>query len=140
MNLNIYIPKFFKVWEFVPKDVFYKYGEQSITFIDPRIIISADQLREVFGPATINNYNSGGTDQYRGLRTSKCPEYSEFSQHSFGRALDITFSGAKSEECRKYIKANMEKFPYITRIEDGVSWLHIDCAWTGKNGVVFFKP
>lgn len=118
--------KYFKIEELVDKKTFNIRGERAWQLIDDRLIYSIDSLREKFGPITINNWNSGGDREWSGLRTVDSPYYSRYSQHTFGRAADLLFSNADVEEVRKYILANKDLFPYITGVELGTSWLHID--------------
>lgn len=118
--------KYFKIEELVDKKTFNIRGERAWQLIDDRLIYSIDSLREKFGKITINNWNSGGDREWSGLRTVDSPYYSRYSQHTFGRAADLLFSNADVEEVRKYILANKDLFPYITGVELGTSWLHID--------------
>ena len=48
------------------------------------------------------------------------------SAHALGRAFDITVSGMEAEAARKIIVDDSDKLPYPIRLEDGVSWLHVD--------------
>ena len=120
--------KYFKIHELLPQHIYQEYKDKGWKFIDARIIESIDTLKEHFnlGTMTINNYYWGGDRKWSGLRTPKSPYYSETSQHSFGRAVDIIFSEYTAEEARNYIINNPDKFPHIKGIELGVSWLHID--------------
>lgn len=43
-----------------------------------------------------------------------------------GEAFDITVQGMSAEEARQLIIKNKDNLPYPIRLEDGVSWLHID--------------
>jgi len=120
--------KYFKVHELVPKHLYEKYGEKAWKFIDNRLIAEIDKLKEHFnlGTATINNYYWNGDRHWSGLRTPESPYYSETSQHSFGRAVDMVFSDYTAEEVRNYIVNNSYEFPYIKGLELGVSWVHLD--------------
>ncbi|AEA99037.1 D-Ala-D-Ala carboxypeptidase family metallohydrolase [Alteromonas mediterranea] len=123
----MYKPKYFIAQELVPKSVFLKRGARSLELIDERLLITIDQLREKFGPCTINNWHSGGGFTESGLRTPDCKHYSPFSQHTFGRAADCKFSKATPEEVRHYILTHPEEFPFITFVElDTPTWVHID--------------
>lgn len=117
----------FAVQEFVPKAVYDERGEKSIYLMDERILVAADQLRETFGQAVINNWMFGGILQYSGLRTVHSKDYSPWSQHAYGRAIDIKFAKHSAEEIREYIFRNERKFPTIVGVELGVPWLHVDC-------------
>ncbi len=133
--------KKFKVHELVPEKLYKKYGERAWKFIDDRLIEEVDRIKEKFplGTATINNYYWGGDRHWSGLRTPESPWYSETSQHSYGRAVDIVFSEYTAEEVRQYILGHMDEFPHIRRTEADVSWLHIDLANTGEDTITLFK-
>lgn len=119
--------KHFIIQELVDRKTFTAKGEAAWELIDSRLIETIDKLREKFGKMTINNWNWGGNREWSGLRTKESPDYSPYSQHSFGRAVDIIPTEATVDEIREYIKANPEEFSYIKGIEEDVSWLHIDC-------------
>ncbi len=113
-------------------------------FIDDRLLILIDGLRDKFGSATINNYGYGKDRQWSGLRTHDSPYFSPTSQHSFGRAADILFSNVSSDYVREQIKKEPDYWLAVggvdsITLEDGVSWTHIDIRNGGK-GVNSFKP
>jgi hypothetical protein len=108
--------------------------------LDDRMIKTADVIREYFGkPVQINTWASGGDRRWSGLRDQSCTIGADISQHRYGRALDMIVCGIPAEEIRAEIIANQECFKYITRMEDGVSWLHIDCAPINHAGVYLFR-
>ncbi len=119
--------KYFEIHEFVPPEVYAERKEKSIELIDSRILFMADLLREQFGPATINNWYWGGNREWSGLRTSDSPYYSKYSQHTFGRAVDMLFKNAVAETVRQRILEMPGMYIGINAIEMGVSWVHIDC-------------
>ena len=137
---NIYRPKHFQAEELVSKAVFEQLGSARVLrYFDPRILMMADKLAEKFcfdqngkkiGTASINNWKWGGKFQFSGLRMPGEPHYKQFSDHSYGRALDIRFSSADAQTVRDYIEANPKEFPFITFIEEGqsITWLHISCS------------
>lgn len=117
----------FEVTELVPKQFFELHGaERSIRAIDQRVLITLDQLREYFGPCTINDYQWGGVFNESGLRTPDCEHYSPTSQHTFGRAMDCKFKHFTAENVRDIVIRSKVLFPYITFIEDKVNWFHFD--------------
>lgn len=131
--------KFFKITEFVPQEIYNKFLDSSWMLLDARILYSIEQLRiNLNKPIIVNNWKSGGEFRYRGFRPIeyKC---SQFSQHKFGRALDFDVVGMTAEEVRLYILKNQSKYKYITRIEDKVNWVHIDCANGAWNGIYLFS-
>jgi len=72
-----------------------------------------------------DNWWIDGPRQWSGLRTNNSPDFSETSQHTFGRASDKLFKLATATEVREYIHENF-KIVGITCIEDDVSWVHSD--------------
>lgn len=123
----MYIPKHFRIQEFVPESIYKARGQKSIELMDERILVTADQLREAFGKTTINSWLWGGNRTESGLRTPDSRNYSPTSQHTFGRAIDCIFESVDAEEARQYIILHQDQFPYVNFIEDKVSWLHVDC-------------
>lgn len=122
----IYIPKHFIIQEYVPPHIFKKFGVTAWEFLDPRLLMTDDALRDRYGPMTINNWHMGGARHWSGLRTPLSPEYSETSQHSFGGASDNLFKNIEAEEVRQDVLKDPSKFPYISAIELGVAWFHKD--------------
>ena len=133
--------KHFLIHELVPKKMYKRYGEAAWRYIDRDMIADIDKLKEIFsnGTMTINNYKFGGSREWSGIRTPESKYYSYGSMHSYGKAFDIVFSEYDAEEVRQYILNNQDKFIAITRMEDGVSWLHIDKANTNKDVITMFK-
>ena len=123
--------------EYIPKELYLKTSPSIlISLLDSRMIACDQKLRDAFGSVTINNWWTGGNRNWSGLRTPDCPNYSPTSQHSFGRASDKIFS-APADEVRQYIKNNWRELG-ITRIEDNVSWVHSDVAYTIENELIIF--
>ena len=85
----MYLPKYFKLTELVSRKIYEKRGDMAFGLFDDRLLETLDQLREQFGPLTCNSWAAGGDRQYSGFRASSEPYYSPFSQHSFGRAVDL---------------------------------------------------
>lgn len=132
----------FKIEEFFPPSMLLKYSEERLwSLLDDRIVWTADQLRDRFGKAIINDLPFGGQNQFRGFRPFDCKVGAELSQHKFGRAIDITFEDYESAYVRRYIRyhPSLPCFQYITFVEDNVSWLHIDCRFSILGYIRFFK-
>lgn len=125
--------KYFKAFELVPPDVYEIRREKSLQLFDPNLLKLADWLRARYGPATINNWYWGGAFSQSGLRTMehygtwKAFEKS-FSQHKYGRALDMKFKDKTAEEVRTDLKAlwELEGLGFAITLENNVSWLHVD--------------
>lgn len=124
----MYTPRFFDVQELVPPSIYEDRGPKAIELIDERVLITLDKLRETFGTCTVNDWSftSDGLYTQSGLRTVESEEYSPTSQHTFGRAMDCKFKEVSAEEVRQRVIENQPLFPYITFIEDDVSWFHFD--------------
>ena len=124
----MYKCKFFNVKELVDKNTYEARGEKAWQLFDDRVLRLADFLREKFGPMVCNTWHTGGGTQWRGIRFPDSNVYSPYSQHSFGRGLDLLPTQHSAEYIRTWLKANWEElglgFP-IT-IEEDVSWLHVD--------------
>jgi len=142
MKLNDY----FDVREFVPPQIWNKYGEKSIWFIDPKIIQIATLYREFFNvPIVINNWYIGGKFMYRGYRPPRVNIGSEFSQHKMGRAFDCHSPLITPQEMYKIILDNPTKFQEVglTTLENIIftnTWLHSDCRPTNQDTILIVNP
>lgn len=93
----------------------------------------------------VNNWKSGGGKTQSGLRVPGQQEYSNISQHSFGRAVDFT-TKTPIKAIYKHILTNLDKYPNIRFIEIDIGWCHVDCRdnfddariklWSPKRGFV----
>jgi len=118
----------FEIHELVSRRIYEDHGELAWELLDDRLLITIDRLRERYGKTTINNYHWGGNRQWSGLRTPDSPYYTPYSQHTFGRAADCLFRDYTAQAVRTHILNNPghTDFMYITSVERGTSWLHID--------------
>ena len=140
--------KYFKVYELVDKTVYTKYKDNSVRFLDNRLLITLDVIRDILGvPMVINDWYWGGNNQQRGLRTNICPIVKSkgstlyLSSHCFGRAFDAVSAQMTAEEMRIKIARNSHNLPYPIRMEQGVSWLHVDLnQLENQPKVIFFNP
>lgn len=145
------VKKYFKVQELVSKAVYDKWGEKAWNFLDEKLLETLLVLRRdiLKVPLVCNDWVYGGSSSQRGLRENICSIVKEktdkgvlyLSQHNFGKAVDLVSSKMSAEDMRKTIKANEKKLPYNVRVEDAVSWLHVDlmCDINQKEKVYFFK-
>lgn len=122
--------------EFVPKILFDYRAEKSIEMIDMRLVSLVESIRSWFNkPITINDWHKGGKLNDCGYRMPDSKTGATLSQHKFGRAADIHFSGITDYEAiRKEIQDNWIAFKDfgLTTIEAGTStWLHVDIRYTG---------
>lgn len=140
-----YKPKYFGVKELVPFQVYRKWGEEALRFLDAGLLHDLDIIREAVGvPMVVNNavYN------WSGLRTSDWESYSATSAHSFGMAVDIkllpwlkgdlTISWQDVIDLIKQLKKE-GKLLYINRMELGTinptPWVHIDTCNMPPNDI-----
>ena len=123
-----YIPHHFKPEELVPKDVFTALGSRSLILMDARILWTIDMVREYFGVVIVNNWHKGGPFGQRGFRNDSNTG-AVYSQHRYGRGIDFDVVGKAAEEVRQFIisKQDRKDFQYITAMEIGTTWVHIDC-------------
>ena len=141
----------FQLWELVPKEIYDRRGAQAIECMDLRIVCAVDDLRDNLRKEgydngfVVNNWKSGGGKTQSGLRVPGQQEYSNTSQHSFGRAADFT-TKTPIKAIHKHILTNLDKYPHIRFIEVDISWCHVDCRdnfddariklWSPKRGFV----
>lgn len=132
--------KHFAIHELVDKKTFETTPEWKLwVAFDDRLLKAIDYLREEIGvPVTINNWKWKGEAgrQWSGYRPPGTPYYSQYSQHSFGRAVDMLFSGIAAPEMRTKIKdlINQGKMEHIATsftFEENmkgkpISWVHMD--------------
>lgn len=143
-----YKPQHFAAYEFLPPREFKHWGERGMhLFMDVRVLITADQVREFFGERIrANDWHWDGPFRNRGYRPDNYYDqqqksaYKSGSQHRFGRALDCTIDGVPAVQVRDIIMNHQQEFPWIRRLEDDVDWLHFDVANTFHHGIHLFKP
>lgn len=142
----MYLPKHFCIQEFVPPDVYAKWGEKSIMFIDERVLTTADKLREFLGPMIVNTWHSDKLKKAYGLRTESgfrsftTGTGAAMSQHKFGRAADALFALHTAEEVRAFVRAHKYEFPHIGCIELDVDWFHFDVRNTVSQRLEEVRP
>lgn len=129
----MYIPNNFELYELVPRADYERYGKLMWLVFDDRILRAADRIRDEFGPMIINDWYFGGPNQFRGYRPAGCTVGATFSQHRYGRALDLIPRREPAETIRQAIldepdivEDGIGSF-LVTAMECDISWLHIDC-------------
>lgn len=132
-RLRSYTSKWFQPCELVSREAWRKRGAKVILGIDTRLLITIDTLREILeeinpskAALLCNDWLYGGGRQYSGLRLPDDKYYTEFSAHSRGKAVDLISRHYTAEQLRQIILDNRERFPYLTRMEKDVNWLHLD--------------
>ena len=141
MTTPKYITENFMLQEFVSKEFYEVHKHKSLWFIDERIVATCQSLRDNLQiPLTINNWYWDGERNESGLRVPGMLNYSLYSQHTFGRAVDIISKRMSAEDMRKHIFFNKDIYPHIKAVERNVDWLHIDCRNTNQADIMFFNP
>lgn len=138
----MYKCKYFKIKELVCKHCLAKYSESQLwTFLDDRYKETIDVIREILGVSMVCNYED---NTQRGARCNKCDLVKSktgpyVSAHVLWKAGDFTVEGMTAQQAREKIIANQDKLPYPIRLEDGVSWLHVDVYEVEGYKVYLFK-
>lgn len=146
----MYIPRHFKLQEFFPRDfitrVYPILGNRMWQLMDDRILWTMDRLRDRYDTVIMNDYLWGGRNQYRGYRPYDCVIGAEHSQHKYGRASDCKFGKVSVDDVRNEIVSSeygeIFEFKFITCVEMGVTWLHVDCRNhdVSKHGIKLIYP
>ena len=138
--------KWFKLYELVDKDTYFKYQQDSWNLFPAVALSMVDGLREYFdAPVTVNSWWWGGQLQYRGYRPPWCMVGAPLSYHKRGEAFDCDIKGLNAEDARKKI-LDFQHEPLlkkIGRMELGVNWLHIDTGprlRENGEGIYVFYP
>ncbi|HGY9574926.1 TPA: hypothetical protein ACOJPC_003134 [Vibrio fluvialis] len=136
LRLRQYTPKYFKPFELCSQAAYKARGTQILELVCTKLLISLDDLRIALsentpeepkrGILTCNDWFYGGQRQFSCLRFPGEKYHKDYSGHSLGMAADLISKYYTGQQLRDFIIANREKFPYITRIEGDVNWLHID--------------
>lgn len=146
---DVRIKKYFDIEELVCKHVYNKFGEMAWEFFNPKLLETLLVIREKLGkPIYVNNWQVGGNLTQRGLRCNVCQLVREksdlgkayMSTHMQGTGIDFDVKGMSAHEVREWIKKNQILLPYPIRLEDGVTWVHLDMRTDGSKGkVVLFR-
>ena len=132
-----YRPKYFQLKELVPKNIYAKFGDTAWQFLDKRVIMNIDYIREKIGKPVLVNY---GTLNYRGYDDGGYRKYGSNSQHRHGRAIDFDVIGMSPQQVRDWIVKNHKDFPEPNIwLEDDVTWVHMDVRYSDISGVYLFK-
>lgn len=124
------LKRYFKISELVCPHIFYRFGDTAWMFLSTQLLHTLLVLRtEIINKPFIINTKSS---TQRGKRCNMCPMVRQKnlayeSAHCNGFGVDITVDGMSAEEARNIIKQNEDKLPYPIRLEEDVTWLHVDC-------------
>lgn len=125
------IKPYFSLDELVCNHTLAKFGEGAWRFLDTDALHLLLVLRrDIFKRPIWINHHRKGTYQ-RGLRCNMCQLVREKSSiyltaHGFGKGFDLTIEGLSAEDARKIIKQNASRLPCRVRLENNVTWVHID--------------
>jgi hypothetical protein len=145
----IYEPSYFTLDELACPHIYNHFGKTSWEFFDSRLLITIDRIRERIGkPIFVNDWQIHGHFDERGFRCLQCSLVKKaiaenrlyVSPHMTGQAVDFDVQGLIAEEVRQWIIKNQNLWPYPIRLEDGVSWIHMDTRDHGAGKVYLFKP
>lgn len=120
---------YFQVSELVCGHTFSRWGERSWQFLDTDYLAALLVIRrDILQLPMICNTSSA---TQRGLRCNVCELVKEkkknyLSSHILGKAGDFTVKGLTAEQARERIIQNAHLLPCNIRLEDKVTWLHID--------------
>ena len=137
----------FTAGEFLPQETFKEYGALGMRYINPKIPLIIQWLRNKYGkPIIINDWVSGGKLDGRCLRILGDSAYKPYSDHNFGNAVDFNVKGVEVAQVQNDI---INTF-YTDLIALGVTgiewqtptWIHIAVSdlslWDNipvKNGI-----
>ena len=132
--------KYFTVKELVSEDVYDLLGDNAIKLLDTNALEVLEDVREILGvPLICNNWEFGGKRNYCGYREIPCTVGAPRSAHRDGKAFDLISVKMDAEKMRNILKQNAHKLRHKIRIEDGVSWLHIDVRNPYSDKIYFFN-
>ncbi|NDV20844.1 hypothetical protein GO013_15645 [Pseudodesulfovibrio sp. JC047] len=135
----VYECKYFKIEELVDPMTFERLRDKRHRLwqlLDVRALRTLDELRERFGPVTVNDWAWGGEFKFSGLRPFDTHVGAKDSQHKYGRGFDAKFRDVAAHDVRKELMTldrqgrqfGQPCFAHITCIEDfeGMTWFHFD--------------
>lgn len=141
------ITDWFSLPELVCPEVYHKYGDTAWSFFDTRLLITLEVIRQKINkPIIINDWQIHGDFSQRGFRCVQCQLQKDVFQsgelfvdpHATGQAVDFDVAGCVASEIRDYIIKNKTLWPYPIRLEDGVSWVHLDTRNKTDDKVILF--
>jgi hypothetical protein len=134
---------YYRAWE--PLN---SYGHFAWNFFDIRLLVTVEILHLALNKHMyVNDYTVYGVFSQRGFRCVKCQEMVDLYKsgklftdpHALGKAWDLTVAGMTAEEVRQWITANQKILPYPIRLEDKVTWVHLDTLNNSSQKVVLFN-
>lgn len=138
------VNKYFQLKELVSSQVYSKYGDDAIKFLDPIAVKVLENIREILGvPLICNNWAAGGNRNYSGYREPECKIGAKKSLHRLGKAYDLISTKMTAKEMRDKLEQNQDKLIQPIRVEKWdssgeISWLHIDISPNTYNKKIYF--
>lgn len=139
------ITTYFDACELLCPHVARRFGAKGLRFLDVTILENLAWIRKNIGrPIRVNNWQNNGKLSQRGLRCNCCGLVASktkagtayLSAHVLGKAVDFDVDGMSAEAARRWIKGHADALPYPCRLEEGVSWVHMDTVTDGSAGRV----
>lgn len=143
---RIKVSENFYLDEFINDEIYKRFKGKSIWFLDIRVIAIAQLLRTLSGRSvTINNWYNGGQYKDSGLRRLSGGIGAKYSQHRYGRAIDVKVEGLTIAEVLDIIVDNEQAFRQagLTTIEDikyTPTWMHLDCRYSDSEDILYVRP
>lgn len=128
--------KNFSLSELVCEETLTDKGTLAWRFFNPLTLITADLLRDTYGPAFVNTWDLSeavrkayGLRVVSGLRIPGSPNYSIYSDHTRGNALDMIFRDTPAQQIRQDIITGKLELPAPVILEctiggAEITWLH----------------
>ncbi|MFW5916194.1 MAG: hypothetical protein ACOCTM_01845 [Bacteroidota bacterium] len=141
----------FDIREFVHPDVWNEYGEKSVWFVNRKLILCDQALRDRYGLTMINNWHYFHEDLwYSRKRVNSGFNLNrdigaDYSMHKLGLASDSIYKDVTADEVREDILKH-EKFWLdmgLTTLESGdfaKTWVHKDTRYTGLDYIFIVEP
>ena len=135
------VAKNFSIQEFVPKNIYDRFGDRSTLYINPLLPEIAQLLRDRYNKSiTINNWLWGGDFNNSGFRSPICNDGAPLSRHKLGLCIDVKVNGLLAKEVQEDVIKNYDfifKEAGITAIEaDTPTWTHLSVEWTNLDNLV----
>ncbi len=140
------VQKYFTIDELVGSRTAARYKERAWRFLDTDLLHAILIVRENLDRSMTVNY---GSSEQRGLRTniqSIVKDKTErnklyISAHILGKAVDFDIKGMTAQQVRDWIIDSESLFPFKIRLEDGVTWVHLDVISEDHNPKIYlFNP
>ncbi len=122
----------FELQEFVSPQIYKKFRHKSIIFLDSRLPGAVQALRDkVNMPLIINGKYKKKKYIHSGFRSKLTNSFSWYSQHRFGRAVDIKVKDTNAVYLYRWIMTHQKEvremgFTTIEKFKYTPTWVHLD--------------